>query len=332
MRTLLYVIVYVAIFNASVDAQTAPTAQPKIPSSQDNAGRHASGGIATSAEAEALRADLLKMRSLISQMQMNLPFVASTENPLKHQFELELEMWGILINSMQQRLDAMGATPSATRGASESERGPSSASKDTRFQPLLENEHIHAFRLELPARATAPVYQNVHDVVWIAVTNSDMTLVDRQRRETVVRFRAGDVRLLRRNRVTSMRNSGRASLLGVLVELKRPVLASAECNCATGIEQAVCGCGRNQHLPGLWAYSLGELTLAGTTLNAAQSFQAPARRGDTLLIAISPLELLDRATQGSLRVAAGDVRWMRAGIHRLSNEGTAPARFITLEF
>ena len=58
------------------------------------------------ADIEAMRADLARMRTLVGQMQRNLGFVDSGLTPLKHQFELEIEMWNLLINDMQRRLNA----------------------------------------------------------------------------------------------------------------------------------------------------------------------------------------------------------------------------------
>jgi hypothetical protein len=63
---------------------------------------------ASDADVEAMRADLAHMRILVGQMQRNLGFVDSGLTPLKHQFELEIEMWNLLINDMQRRLNARG--------------------------------------------------------------------------------------------------------------------------------------------------------------------------------------------------------------------------------
>ena len=60
----------------------------------------------TDSDADAMRADLARMRNLVTQMQRNLGFVDSGLTPLKHQFELEIEMWNVLINDMQRRLNA----------------------------------------------------------------------------------------------------------------------------------------------------------------------------------------------------------------------------------
>lgn len=54
-------------------------------------------------EAQALREDVRKMRVLVRQMETNLAFVDTTQTPLKHQFQLEIDMWKILIDQMERR-------------------------------------------------------------------------------------------------------------------------------------------------------------------------------------------------------------------------------------
>jgi hypothetical protein len=57
---------------------------------------------------EAMRADSKKMHAILNQMQTNLAFVSTTNDPLKHQFELEIEMWQMLLNQMDRRIEEMG--------------------------------------------------------------------------------------------------------------------------------------------------------------------------------------------------------------------------------
>lgn len=54
-------------------------------------------------DAQALRDDIRRMRALVAQMQTNLAFVDNTQSPLKHQFQLDIDMWNILINQMERR-------------------------------------------------------------------------------------------------------------------------------------------------------------------------------------------------------------------------------------
>ncbi len=45
--------------------------------------------------------DLQRMRSLLSQMQTNLTMFPSGYSAMKHQAELEIEMWAMLLNQME---------------------------------------------------------------------------------------------------------------------------------------------------------------------------------------------------------------------------------------
>jgi hypothetical protein len=57
-------------------------------------------------DAQAMRDDLKKMRALVHQMETNLAFVDTTQSPLKHQFQLDIDMWNVLIDQMERRAQA----------------------------------------------------------------------------------------------------------------------------------------------------------------------------------------------------------------------------------
>jgi len=80
---------------------------------QEHVGKAAAGqpqGVAvspqtTQGDLEALRSDLQRMKGLVQQMESNLAFVDTTQSPLKHQFQLEIDMWKAVIQQMERRLD-----------------------------------------------------------------------------------------------------------------------------------------------------------------------------------------------------------------------------------
>jgi hypothetical protein len=55
---------------------------------------------------QALRDDIKKMRALVRQMESNLAFVDTTQSPLKHQFQLDIDMWKIVIDHLERRVQA----------------------------------------------------------------------------------------------------------------------------------------------------------------------------------------------------------------------------------
>lgn len=63
-----------------------------------------------SSQLAGLQADAKKMRAMLDQMRANLGFVATSATPLKHQFELEIDMWQMLLNQMDRRIAEMEHT------------------------------------------------------------------------------------------------------------------------------------------------------------------------------------------------------------------------------
>jgi hypothetical protein len=61
-------------------------------------------------EMQALTNDVARMRTLLQQMEMNLAFVQNTQTPLKHQFELEIDMWRMVLDGMERRLQRLRGT------------------------------------------------------------------------------------------------------------------------------------------------------------------------------------------------------------------------------
>jgi hypothetical protein len=71
--------------------------------SMANAAENAQIKRLASDDARSQQDDLKKMRAIVAQMEANLAFVDNTQSPLKHQFQLEIDMWKALIGNMERR-------------------------------------------------------------------------------------------------------------------------------------------------------------------------------------------------------------------------------------
>jgi hypothetical protein len=58
-------------------------------------------------EIQAMKSDVQRMRVILNQMRTNLAFVDNTQSPLKHQFELEADMWQVALDQMDRRISRM---------------------------------------------------------------------------------------------------------------------------------------------------------------------------------------------------------------------------------
>jgi hypothetical protein len=118
MATQVLALVSTAIFllgsmNPAWGQSKPAPARPAIESRAQKAGPPTKENMSPQ-EVAAMSADLQRMRVLLNQMQTNLAFVQATTTPLKHQFELEIDMWQILVNQMERRVASMRGNASST--------------------------------------------------------------------------------------------------------------------------------------------------------------------------------------------------------------------------
>lgn len=58
-----------------------------------------------------MKDDLAKMQSLLNQMQAVFALAGNPTSPANHELELNIDMWRILINQMQRRVEHMEQNP-----------------------------------------------------------------------------------------------------------------------------------------------------------------------------------------------------------------------------
>jgi hypothetical protein len=203
--------------------------------------------------------------------------------------------------------------------------------RQARYRTVLDNDFVAVFVLELPAHFHAASYQNARDVLWIGLNDATVTFLDSDRKETAVQFRPGDIRFFPSFATQSVVNQNSATFRGVLVALKARA-ASGSCGCGSSVEKAVCGCPDAAFLPRLWAVAVRNLTIAGTTLGPGQRFAKAVPRGNTLLVAVTKVNLEDETAAAAIQLEPGQARWLPAGAHRLKNLADRDARFVTVEF
>ena len=88
------------IFLGTIAAAQSPSASAKkSPANSHSASQQS--------EIDALKADVSQMKVVLNQMATNLAAVSDSQSPLKHQFQLDIEMWQIVIMQTQRRINLM---------------------------------------------------------------------------------------------------------------------------------------------------------------------------------------------------------------------------------
>jgi hypothetical protein len=203
----------------------------------------------------------------------------------------------------------------------------------SRFELQLSNPAVAVFSLALPGPGRAAFFQNTRDVVLIGLQHSSITLIANDGNRQLVSLWPGDARFLPRNQFKSLFNENTNVFTGVVVEIKARPSDPQSCGCGAEVEKIVCGCA-SRPLPGLWAFATDAVTLAGTTLQTNEVWKGSAKRGDTLLVAITSAQLQEDTAAATRRLdlIPGQAEWIAGGLHQFRNLGKRPARFVTIEF
>ena len=206
-----------------------------------------------------------------------------------------------------------------------------------KYDSTFDNDVVSVYRLDLPSRGSVSAFQSGHDSFWLSLTDATLRF-SRQQGSVDAELKPGDARYFASFDTKLLTNIGNTEFRGVMVILKPRALVSNGCECTGNTGKTICGCKDASHLESLWAFSMGNVTLAGTSLAPDEAFRAVAMRDDMLLIAIGNIDLQDEAGAGSemmpssMRLKSGDVVWIKGGRHRFKNIGSGTAKFVTLEF
>lgn len=116
MRILPFVLAGVLSCVAPAQLARVNPAQKSAAREQHNVAPEAREPAARDQEIQAMRQDITRMKVLVQQMQSNLAFVDNTQSPLKHEFELDIQMWQTLIAQMDRRLERLARKPAKRQG------------------------------------------------------------------------------------------------------------------------------------------------------------------------------------------------------------------------
>jgi hypothetical protein len=207
------------------------------------------------------------------------------------------------------------------------------------FGLKFENDVVAVYELTLPPGASAAAFQSAHDTFWIALSDAAVKFARNDATRLDVNFQAGDTRFFPSFEIKSIANLTAREFRGLMITLKARGLTTGGCDCTGNTGKTICGCKGATHLESLWAFSLGEVTLAGTSLAVGEGYRSAALRDDMLLLAVTDVDLQDQVTTPPLNqtptafhLKAGDIVWINSGRHQFKNLGTTLARFVTVEF
>jgi quercetin dioxygenase-like cupin family protein len=203
---------------------------------------------------------------------------------------------------------------------------------------VLENQFVRVFRVEVPPHSSTLLHRHRHDFLIVALIPADIVNEVVGQPPAPVKLATGEASFKSGGFVHRVRNQAATPFLHINIELQKDAEA-------------------RQSPPPKWDEERGLNILHGGTqdilfvkdgvrvseidLQPGGMMHPHYHKGPHLMVAVTDLELRSDVTQSEIggtgpmvgKFKAGDAKWLPGGYtHTLTNTGTHPAKFVTLEF
>jgi quercetin dioxygenase-like cupin family protein len=196
----------------------------------------------------------------------------------------------------------------------------------------LENEYVRVFKVEVAPHTATLMHRHRHDYVYVTVGDAHISNEVEGKPPAEVKLTDGDTRLTPGNFAHIVKDLSDQPFRNVTIELMQDE--------------------KLRQMPSHWPEESGEKTFPGgrskilfvkdavrvSEVNLEPGAVVPSHHhdGPHLLVAISDLDLrsdVEGKAPMPGKFKAGDIKWVPGGFtHTLTNVGTSPARFVTVEF
>ena len=215
---------------------------------------------------------------------------------------------------------------------------PVEITSEPRHHLVFENEYVRVFDVTVAPRDTTLVHRHNHDYLFVTLGDSDVTSARPGEKPVVLLLKDGEVRFTPGDFAHAAINNSDRPFHNITIELLQPSTNVKTCteNCDSGgcigatLNSPVTGCPSTVRRISADQWTVSLVTLLPSA-RMEQRTNAPPR----LVVAVSDLDFAGQPeTAGNdIKRAPGYVGWVPAGVsHPLTNNGSRPAQFVTLEF
>jgi quercetin dioxygenase-like cupin family protein len=203
---------------------------------------------------------------------------------------------------------------------------------------VLQNEYVRVFDVTVAPRATTLVHKHNYDYLFVTLGDSDVVSVRPGEKPVALKLKDGEVRFTPGNFAHAAINQADRPFHNITIELLKPSTNEKICteNCDSGecigamLNSPVEGCPS-----AVRRISADQWTVSLVTLPSSARMEQRTNTPPRLVIAVSDLDFAGQTdTAGNnIKRAPGYGGWVPAGVsHPLTNKGSKPAQFVTLEF
>jgi quercetin dioxygenase-like cupin family protein len=195
----------------------------------------------------------------------------------------------------------------------------------------LENEYVRVFKVEVAAHAATLMHRHRHDYVFVTLGDAHISNEVEGKPAADLKFANGDTRFAPGNFAHVARNLAETPFRNVTIELLQDEKLRATPSSWPEESGELFAGGRSKIL-----FVKDEVRVSEVNLDPGAAMPSHRHDGPHLVVAVSDLDLRsDVEGRGPMpgKFKAGDIKWLPGGYtHTVTNTGSGPARFVTVEF
>lgn len=199
---------------------------------------------------------------------------------------------------------------------------------------VLANDYVRVFDVTVAPKATTLIHRHNYDYLFVTLGDSDVVSTRPGEKPVALKLKDGEVRYTPGHFAHSAGNESDRPFHNITIELLKPATnvktCTESCTVAVPCSSGNGGCPTVERRIASDQWIVSMITIPG-----GSTLEKPAHAGPYLLVAVSTLKLADTAEEKTrkLQAAPGALEWIEPKeSHSVTNEGSAPARFIALEF
>lgn len=221
----------------------------------------------------------------------------------------------------------------ATLAMAQSAQSPVEITSEPSHHLVLENLFVRAFAVTVNPNSSTLMHRHGHDYLSIALGDSAIENVKQGAPPATAKFKDGDVRFAPAGLVHLVRDAGEKPFRNITIELMQPT--TNEKNCTTSCEIPV-NCPQRLSCASVTeVMSSDQWAVTQISIPAGGIYPQHTHLANFLVVPLTDLDLTLRnqdQPETTMKSNPGQVIWNNPAMHSVRNNGSAPARFVILEF
>jgi quercetin dioxygenase-like cupin family protein len=240
---------------------------------------------------------------------------------------------------MQQSLKMTNATRTALFLAAFAVLAPAQDTVEITSEPshhlVFENDWVRVFNVLAPARASTLVHRHNYDYLYVTLGDAAITNARVGEKPFPVVLNDGEVRFTPGGFAHAVANNSERPFHNITIELLKSSTNVRPCSDACEVPISCAASAREKCASARILLQSDQWSAISVLMPPGATYPEHAPAAPHLVVAVSDLDLtqvVDGRDRVEVRRVVGDVRWVDPVVQSITNAGSMPARFVSLQF